>query len=100
MLVLKHSPPGPSERSGCRHDSMRPLGVECYRLLAKLPAGAYTCNRDGLITYYNQRAVEIWGRAPKLNDATDRFCGSFRLFAPDGAAIAHNHCWMALALHH
>jgi PAS domain S-box-containing protein len=72
--------------------------VEFRRLLEKLPAGAYMCDPDGLITYYNQRAVELWGRAPKLNDAEDQFCGSFKLFSADGAAICHDQCWMALAL--
>lgn len=43
------------------------------RLLEKLPAGAYMCDAEGLITYYNQRAVELWGRAPKLNDPEDRY---------------------------
>src|SRR5215210_5834563 len=68
------------------------------RLLEKLPAGAYTCDPKGLITYYNQHAVQLWGRAPKLNDPVDRYCGSFKLFAPDGSPIAHDRCWMALAL--
>ncbi len=73
-------------------------GVEFRRLLDKLPAGAYTCDPDGLITYYNQRAVEVWGRAPKLNDPADRFCGSFKLFAAGGAPLRHDQCWMARAL--
>ena len=64
--------------------------IEFRRLLEKLPAGAYTCDPEGLITYYNQHAVRVWGRAPKLNDPVDRFCGSFKLFAPDGAPIAHD----------
>jgi PAS domain S-box-containing protein len=51
-----------------------------------------------LITYYNQHAVQLWGRAPRLNDPTDRFCGSFKLFATDGTPIRHDECWMALAL--
>jgi signal transduction histidine kinase len=68
------------------------------RLLEKLPAGAYTCDREGLITYFNQQAVELWGREPKLNDPVDRFCGSFKLFSSDGAPIAHDQCWMARAL--
>jgi PAS domain-containing protein len=38
------------------------------------------------------------GRAPKLNNEVDRFCGSFRLFLPDGTPIPHDRCWMALAL--
>ncbi len=68
------------------------------RLLEKLPAGAYTCDPEGLITYFNQHAVELWGRAPKLNDPADRFCGSFKLFSSDGSPIAHDQCWMARAL--
>ncbi len=68
------------------------------RLLEKLPAAAYTCDAQGLITYYNERAVELWGRAPTLNDPIDRFCGSFKLFAPDGTPILHEQCWMALAI--
>src|SRR5437870_10576556 len=67
-------------------------------LLEKLPAGAYTCDPDGLITNFNQHAVQLWGRAPKLNDPTDRFCGSLKLYATDGSPIAHDQCWMALAL--
>src|SRR5688572_15483934 len=69
-----------------------------YRLLERLPAAAYTCDAEGLITYFNQNAVELWGRSPKLNDPVDRFCGSFKLFSVDGAAITHDQCWMALAL--
>jgi len=67
-------------------------------LLDTLPAGAYTCDADGLITYFNEHALELWGRAPKLNDPIDRFCGSFRLLAADGTAIPHDQCWMARAL--
>jgi PAS domain S-box-containing protein len=70
----------------------------CRRLLEKLPAGAYTCDSQGLITYFNPEAVKLWGREPKLNDPVDRFCGSFKLFVPDGSAIHHDQCWMALAL--
>lgn len=68
------------------------------RLLDNLPAAAYTCDREGLITYFNQHALQLWGRAPRLHDPQDRFCGSFRLFAIDGAPIPHERCWMALVL--
>ncbi len=67
-------------------------------LLERLPVGAYTCDPEGLITYYNRHAVRLWGRAPRLNDPDERFCGSFRLFAVDGSPITHDRCWMALAL--
>lgn len=52
----------------------------------------------GLITYFNPFAEAIWGRAPKLRDAGERFCGSHQLYSSDGAAIRHEECWMALAL--
>lgn len=67
-------------------------------LLDGLPVGAYTCDAQGLITYFNRKAVELWGREPKLNDAADRFCGSHRLFSPNGDPLAHEHSWMARSL--
>jgi PAS domain S-box-containing protein len=67
-------------------------------LLEKLPAGAYTCNPQGLITYYNPHAIHIWGRIPRLNHASEKFCGSFRLYTTEGHPILHDECWMALAL--
>jgi two-component system, chemotaxis family, CheB/CheR fusion protein len=72
--------------------------LEFNRLLAKLPVAAHTCNADGLITFFNEQAVKLWGREPKLNDTVDRFCGSFKLFSVDGIQLRHDECWMALAL--
>src|SRR5947207_976526 len=71
---------------------------EFRRLLEKLPAAAYTCDANGFITYYNQRAVQLWGREPGLNSPADRYCGSVRLLSTDGTPIPHDQCWMALAL--
>lgn len=67
-------------------------------LLDALPVAAYTCDEAGLITYFNDAALQLWGRAPALKDPVDRYCGSFRLFGSDGAPIAHAECWMARAL--
>ncbi|MFJ1260344.1 ATP-binding protein [Cupriavidus sp. CuC1] len=72
--------------------------VEFRRLLETLPAAAYTCDREGLITYFNPKAIELWGRAPELKSSVDRFCGSFRLYTKDGAPITHDECWMALTI--
>lgn len=69
-------------------------------MLDRLPAAAYACDPGGLITYFNTKAVELWGRAPKLNHEDDRFCGSYRLFSALGTPITHDECWMALALRH
>ncbi len=72
--------------------------VYFYQLLEKLPAGAYTCDREGHITYFNDHAAQLWGRRPSLNDPVDRFCGSFKIFTIDGEPMKHDECWMAKAL--
>ena len=43
------------------------------RLLEVIPVAAYTCDAEGLLTHFNRRAVELWGREPKLNDPLDRY---------------------------
>jgi two-component system sensor kinase FixL len=54
-------------------ENWRKVNLEFRRLLDKLPAAAYTCDAEGLITYFNKRAVETWGREPTLNDPVDRY---------------------------
>ena len=70
-----------------------------YRqLLEALPGGAYACDSEGRITYFNRQAERLWGRQPKLNDPAERYCGSYKLFSSEGLPLAHDRCWMALAL--
>jgi PAS domain S-box-containing protein len=70
-----------------------------YRTLFDLvPVAVYTCDAEGLIQEYNQRAVELWGREPKRNDPSEKFCGSFKIFYPDGRPMPHHKCPMARAL--
>jgi PAS domain S-box-containing protein len=80
------------------HAKLPQSELEFRRLLERLPAGAYTCSPDGLITYYNTQAAVLWGRQPKLNDPVDRFCGSFKLYQTDGTPISREQCWMGRAL--
>ncbi len=71
-----------------------------YRALFDwVPVAVYTCDAKGLIREYNQRAVELWGREPKRNDPSEKFCGSFKIFYPDGRPMPHHKCPMARALH-
>lgn len=67
-------------------------------LLERLPAAAYTCDADGRLTYYNEPAAALWGRRPLLNDDADRYTGAYRLYDPQGQAIANDRSWMAQAL--
>jgi PAS domain S-box-containing protein len=57
------------------------------RLLDGLPIGVYICDREGSLIRYNERAAELWGRAPALGEGQHRYCGAFRAFHPDGRAI-------------
>ena len=65
------------------------------RLFEVLPLAVYVCDQDGLVLRYNRRAAELWGRSPKLRDPNERFCGSYRMFRPDGSPLPHHQCPMA-----
>ena len=57
-------------------------------LLDALPAAVYTTDRAGRITYHNEAAAAFWGHRPRLG--TDHWCGSWRLFWPDGTPMPHD----------
>lgn len=65
------------------------------RLFEQLPFAVYICDPDGLVLRYNRRAAELWGRSPKLGDPNERFCGSYKMFRPDGSLLPHHECPMA-----
>ncbi len=69
------------------------IGTE---LLELLPVAVYMTDADGHITYYNQAAADLWGCRPQLG--SDRWCGSWRLFWPDGRRLPHDECPMAVTL--
>ncbi|WP_425450102.1 PAS domain S-box protein [Virgifigura deserti] len=68
------------------------------QLLKVLPAAVYVCDAEGFIVGYNDRAAELWGRRPKLGDPALRFCGSHRLYWPDGRPLPHDQTPMRDAL--
>jgi PAS domain S-box-containing protein len=69
---------------------------ERYRTLFDLvPVAVYTIDSAGVIQTFNRRAAELWGREPALGDTDERFCGSYKLFRPDGTFMPHAQCPMA-----
>jgi PAS domain-containing protein len=58
----------------------------------------YSCDTSGVIETFNRRAIELWGRAPAAGDTDKRFCGSYKLFRPDGSFMPHEQCPMAEVL--
>jgi PAS domain S-box-containing protein len=66
-----------------------------YRTLFDLaPVAVYSCDASGVIRDYNSRAAELWGRKPEVGDTDERFCGSFRMYRPDGSYMPHEQCPM------
>jgi PAS domain S-box-containing protein len=65
-------------------------------LLTAIPAAIYTTDAEGKITYFNEAAVELAGRRPRLG--SDEWCVSWKLYHPDGTRLPHDQCPMAIAL--
>jgi two-component system, chemotaxis family, CheB/CheR fusion protein len=65
-------------------------------LLGALPAAIYTTDAAGRITYYNEAAATLWGCRPELGKS--EFCGSWKLYWPDGSPMRHEECPMAACL--
>jgi PAS domain-containing protein len=56
-------------------------------LVSVMPAAVYACDKEGIITYYNRQAVEIWGRTPDLDDPPWSFLDSRRIYRLDGTLL-------------
>ena len=66
------------------------------KILDELPAAIYVTDALGRITYFNEAAATLWGHRPTLG--TSEWCGSWKLFWPDGRALPHGECPMAIAI--
>ena len=67
-----------------------------YRaFLDAVAVAIYTTDADGRITFFNEAAVDLWGRRPELGE---EWCGSLKLFHLDGTPMRHDECPMAIAL--
>jgi PAS domain S-box-containing protein len=66
------------------------------KVLDDLPAAIYTTDAKGRITYFNDAAATLWGCRPQLGKS--EWCGSWKLYWPDGTPLPHGECPMALAL--
>jgi PAS domain S-box-containing protein len=66
------------------------------QILDVLPSAVYTTNAAGQITYFNEAAAALWGCRPELGSS--EWCGSWKLYWPDGRPLPHDQCPMAIAL--
>jgi PAS domain S-box-containing protein len=65
-------------------------------MIDALPAAIYTTDAQGRVTHFNSACVEFSGRTPQLG--SDHWCVTWKLFHPDGRAMPHDQCPMAVAL--
>lgn len=65
-------------------------------LLSTLPVAVYMTDAEGRLTWFNDAAERLWGRRPELGAA--QWCGSWKLYWPDGRPMPHAECPMAIAL--
>jgi PAS domain S-box-containing protein len=65
------------------------------QVLNSVGVAMYATDREGRITFFNQAAVDLWGRRPDLGEL---WCGSYQLFYPNGKPMQHSDCPMAVAL--
>ena len=85
----KHPPKDGADRSAA-------ADVDFLKILQNLPVAVYSTDAAGRIRFYNEAAASLWGRRPKLGE--DWWCGSWRLFWPDGTPMGHDECPMAVTL--
>jgi len=65
-------------------------------VMEALPAAVYTTDAEGKLTYFNKAAELLWGARPKLGE--QHWCGSWKIYTPDGVLLPHDQCPMAVAL--
>jgi PAS domain S-box-containing protein len=92
----KRHPPADIRVRGLLETAPRAELGQISPLLQALPTAVYTTDAAGRITSYNQAAVELWGCRPELGKS--EWCGSWRLYWPDGRPLPHDQCPMAVAL--
>jgi PAS domain S-box-containing protein len=74
----------------------RPYLADAHSFLQAIGVALYTTDAEGRITFFNEAAATLWGRRPEIGE---EWCGSLRLFWPDGRPMRHDECPMARTLH-
>ncbi|HLL42854.1 MAG TPA: hypothetical protein VK369_06920, partial [Segetibacter sp.] len=67
-------------------------------ILNLLPSAVYVCDASGVVVNYNRKAVELWGRTPKKGAKDEFYCGSLKLYYPDGNYLPHHETPVAACL--
>ncbi len=79
-------------------EALRASEEQNRKLFQSVPAAVFSCDKDGVVQDYNRRAEEYWGRAPVRGDPAERYCGSFKLYLPNGTPLPHENSPMVEVL--
>jgi PAS domain S-box-containing protein len=63
-----------------------------------IPIAMYACDPTGLLAFFNNVSVRVWGRTPPIGDLHEKFCGSYKLYLPNGSLLPHDKSPMATTL--
>jgi PAS domain S-box-containing protein len=78
------------------HNDLSPMDYDYKKIIEGLPTAVYVCDTEGRITFYNEASAELWGRRPVIGK--DLWCGSWKIYRPDGSPMGLDECPMAIAL--
>lgn len=90
------SPENRSDKNGIERSMPNGGDHNFKELVLTSPVAIYTCNQQGYITFFNQAAVTLWGRTPEIG--RDLWCGSWKIYSPDGKPMQLDTCPMARTL--
>jgi PAS domain S-box-containing protein len=76
--------------------NLKGIEIRYDQLIQALPAAIYTCDAQGHILIYNKAAADLWGREPEIGK--DLWCGSWKIYLPNGTPLPLDQCPMAIAL--
>ncbi len=96
MADLRPAAPQRSTVMGRPENSPAGENEHYRKILDGLPAAVYTTDPFGQITYFNEAAAKLWGHRPEIGKS--EWCGSWKLYWPDGRILPHGECPMALAI--
>jgi len=91
-----HDESVPAVRSSSASTAGSPLDLP-RSFIESLPVASYACDASGRILWFNRLAAELWGRAPRIGDDSELFCGSYRLWF-GGRETGRTETPMAVAL--
>jgi len=85
-----------NEELQVRNDALLESEERYRQLIHLMPVAVFTCESDGRIGIYNERALELWGRVPERREG--EWHGAYKLYSADGKPLANQDAPMGRAV--